>query len=153
MIIIKDVNTVVFTFVSPNKIFERFQNKIMLFSVFVILFYGRTISAGLLEGRCTDPWSQQVDQLRSLFEKNGIEGYIIPSEDSHLSEYVAPEYARREFISGLKGSAGEAVVLNEKAAIKSDSRYCEAIDAHVDCNWETYCPGRALVFLLIITVT
>ena len=39
---------------------------------------------------------------RKLFGTHGIDGYIIPSEDAHLSEYVAPEYARRYFISGLK---------------------------------------------------
>jgi len=95
----------------------------------------------VLNADCTDDWSEQVKELRKLFETHGIDGYIIPSEDAHLSEYVAPEYARRYFISGLKGSAGEAIVLKNSAALKTDSRYCDSIPHQMDCNWETFCPG------------
>ena len=91
--------------------------------------------------KCETDWYQQVKDLRSEMQKYQINGYIIPSEDAHLSEYVAPEYARRAFISGLHGSAGEAVVLESGAALKTDSRYCESVKVEVDCNWNTFCPG------------
>jgi len=60
---------------------------------------------------------------RKLFETYGIDGYIIPSEDAHLSEYVAPEYARRYFISGLK-------VRNLKFSVKNmSSTYSRVVQA------------------------
>ena len=92
-----------------------------------MIFLGIFLVFGLNAQDCTDEWSEQVKELRQVFKNNqillasqseiimktklrklcdtyGIDGYIVPSEDAHLSEYVAPEYARRYFISGLKVS-------------------------------------------------
>ena len=52
-----------------------------------------------------------------------IKAFIIPSTDPHLSEYVAPHWMSREWISGFTGSAGTAVVLMDKAGLWTDSRY------------------------------
>ena len=49
------------------------------------------------------------------------DGYpVIPSEDSHSSEYTSPCDARREYITGFTGSAGCAVVTQDKAALATD---------------------------------
>jgi Xaa-Pro aminopeptidase len=60
---------------------------------------------------------------------------VIPSEDSHSSEYIAPCDARREFISGFSGSAGCAVVTHEKAALATDGRYFNQASKQLDENW------------------
>lgn len=60
---------------------------------------------------------------------------VIPSEDSHASEYIAPCDARREFISGFSGSAGCAVVTREKAALATDGRYFSQASKQLDSNW------------------
>ena len=60
---------------------------------------------------------------------------VIPSEDSHASEYIAPCDARREFISGFSGSAGCAVVTHEKAALATDGRYFNQASKQLDTNW------------------
>lgn len=49
--------------------------------------------------------------------------FIFPSTDAHQSEYVAPHWQGREWISGFNGSAGTAVVTLTKAALWTDSRY------------------------------
>ena len=49
--------------------------------------------------------------------------------------------AYRSLISGLHGSAGDAIVLENGAALKTDSRYCDSIPIEMDCNWTTFCPG------------
>ena len=54
---------------------------------------------------------------------NNIKAFIIPSTDPHLSEYVAPYWMSREWISGFTGSAGTAVILMDKAGLWTDSRY------------------------------
>lgn len=66
---------------------------------------------------------QRIDALRALFENEGIDAFIIPSTDPHLSEYVAPHWQSREWISGFTGSAGTIVVTREKAGLWTDSRY------------------------------
>lgn len=60
---------------------------------------------------------------------------VIPSEDSHSSEYIAPCDARREFISGFSGSAGCAVVTHDKAALATDGRYFNQASKQLDENW------------------
>ncbi|KAF2490398.1 aminopeptidase-like protein [Lophium mytilinum] len=62
--------------------------------------------------------------------------YIVPSEDSHQSEYIAPCDARREYISGFSGSAGTAVVTLEKASLATDGRYFNQAEKQLDTNWE-----------------
>ncbi|RKO87406.1 Creatinase/Prolidase N-terminal domain-containing protein, partial [Blyttiomyces helicus] len=65
----------------------------------------------------------RVAALRSEMASRDINAYIIPSEDSHQSEYIAECDARRAFISGFTGSAGLAVVTTDKAALWTDGRY------------------------------
>ena len=57
------------------------------------------------------------------YRPNKIKAFIIPSTDPHLSEYVAPYWMSREWISGFTGSAGTAVILMDKAGLWTDSRY------------------------------
>lgn len=60
---------------------------------------------------------------------------VIPSEDSHSSEYIAPCDARREFITGFTGSAGCAVVTQDKAALATDGRYFNQAQKQLDKSW------------------
>jgi Xaa-Pro aminopeptidase len=60
---------------------------------------------------------------------------VVPSEDSHSSEYIAPCDARRKFISGFTGSAGTAVVTLDKAALATDGRYFNQAGQQLDTNW------------------
>ena len=67
--------------------------------------------------------NQRIDALRALLKREGIDAFIIPSTDPHLSEYVAPYWKSREWISGFTGSAGTAVITTDKAGLWTDSRY------------------------------
>lgn len=66
---------------------------------------------------------ERIHALRMAFRPNNIKAFIIPSTDPHLSEYVAPYWMSREWISGFTGSAGTAVILMDKAGLWTDSRY------------------------------
>ena len=66
---------------------------------------------------------ERLKALRMLFTANDIKAFIIPSTDPHLSEYVAPHWESREWISGFTGSAGTVVVLQDQAGLWTDSRY------------------------------
>jgi len=56
-------------------------------------------------------------------KEKGLSAFIIPSTDPHLSEYVAPRWQSRKWISGFTGSAGTVVVTFDKAGLWTDSRY------------------------------
>ena len=66
---------------------------------------------------------QRLEALRGLYDAEGISAFIIPSTDPHMSEYVAPHWQSREWISGFTGSAGTAVVTIKEAGLWTDSRY------------------------------
>ncbi|SBW04586.1 aminopeptidase P family protein [uncultured Dysgonomonas sp.] len=66
---------------------------------------------------------KRLNALRRFMEEKGLHAFIIPSTDSHLSEYPALHWASREWISGFTGSAGTVVVTREKAGLWTDSRY------------------------------
>ncbi|WP_455593459.1 aminopeptidase P family protein [Bacteroides sp.] len=67
--------------------------------------------------------NKRIHQLRMWLRSGGIQAFIIPSTDPHLSEYVAPHWKSREWISGFTGSAGTVVVTTNKAGLWTDSRY------------------------------
>ncbi|KAK1598806.1 metallopeptidase family M24 [Colletotrichum navitas] len=77
----------------------------------------------------------RLSRLRELMKERNVDVYVIPSEDSHASEYIAGCDARREFISGFSGSAGCAVVTLGKAALATDGRYFNQASKQLDQNW------------------
>ncbi|KAF9267675.1 Creatinase/aminopeptidase [Marasmius fiardii PR-910] len=80
--------------------------------------------------------TQRLEQLRELMKEHGLDYYVIPTDDAHQSEYVAPVDERRVFISGFTGSAGQAIVSAEKAYLVTDSRYWLQAEREIDNNWE-----------------
>ncbi|ODV59425.1 Creatinase/aminopeptidase [Ascoidea rubescens DSM 1968] len=76
-----------------------------------------------------------LKKLRELMIENGIDVYIIPSEDEHQSEYKSGSDKRREFISGFTGSNGIAVVSLNNAALSTDGRYFLQAESQLDSNW------------------
>ncbi|OAP56630.1 hypothetical protein AYL99_08742 [Fonsecaea erecta] len=79
--------------------------------------------------------TKRLSQLRDLMRQHKVDIYIVPSEDSHQSEYIAPCDARRAYISGFTGSAGTAVITLEKAALSTDGRYFNQASKQLDENW------------------
>ncbi|KAL2412749.1 putative Xaa-Pro aminopeptidase P [Exophiala dermatitidis] len=79
--------------------------------------------------------TKRLAQLRDLMRQHKLDVYIVPSEDSHQSEYIAPCDARRAYISGFTGSAGTAVITLEKAALATDGRYFNQASKQLDSNW------------------
>ncbi len=64
-----------------------------------------------------------LEKLRNCMKEYGIDAYIIPSSDSHQSEYVGEYFKSRAYISGFTGSAGTLVVTMEEAGLWTDGRY------------------------------
>lgn len=66
---------------------------------------------------------EKIEKLRNAMKEKGIDAYIIPSNDPHISEYVPKRWTSRQWISGFTGSAGTVVVTLDEAGLWTDSRY------------------------------
>ena len=62
----------------------------------------------------------------------GIDAYIIPSSDPHISEYVPERYKSVQFLSGFTGSAGTLVITADFAGLWTDFRYFEQAKAQLE---------------------
>lgn len=67
--------------------------------------------------------NERVKTLREELKSNNLDAYIITGTDPHQSEYVAPYWRDRNYISGFSGSAGTVVITKDKAILWTDSRY------------------------------
>ena len=75
---------------------------------------------------------KRVETLRRWMRRQNLDAFIFPSTDPHNGEYVPDHWKGREWISGFNGSAGIAVVTNEKAALWTDSRYFIAAEEQLE---------------------
>lgn len=66
---------------------------------------------------------EKIQALRALMEQHHMDAYLIPTDDSHQSEYVGAHFKTREFITGFTGSAGTAVITKTEACLWTDGRY------------------------------
>jgi len=80
----------------------------------------------------------RLTALRQQLTKDGLDGFVIPISDEHMSEYVGAYAQRLEWLTGFGGSAGTAVVLANKAAIFVDGRYTLQVRDQVDGTLWSY---------------
>ena len=66
---------------------------------------------------------ERIAALRRLMEDRGYDMYLIPTDDSHQSEYVGEHFKARAFITGFTGSSGTAVITQTEAGLWTDGRY------------------------------
>ncbi len=89
--------------------------------------------------------NEKIALLRQEMDKNGLCGYIVPTGDPHISEYLADHYRFRHWISGFTGSAGTFALTHEKSGLWTDGRYY--IQAEIELSgsecelYKAYEPG------------
>jgi len=81
--------------------------------------------------------ADKLSLMRKKMEENGVDVYLIPSDDPHLSEYVPAAYMRRGYLTDFHGSAGTAVVTMDEAYLWTDSRYFNEATLRLDANYWT----------------
>jgi Xaa-Pro aminopeptidase len=67
--------------------------------------------------------NEKITALRTSMKTHQVEAVIISSSDPHLSEYLAPCWQDRLWMTGFTGSAGTAIVTMDHAMLWTDSRY------------------------------
>ncbi|AFD05717.1 aminopeptidase P family protein [Solitalea canadensis] len=82
-------------------------------------------------------YKEKLSAIRSQMEQNGVDAYIIPSSDPHISEYLPDHYKCMEWTSGFSGSAGTLVITADFAGLWTDARYfVQAVDQLKDTGFE-----------------
>lgn len=76
--------------------------------------------------------SEKLQELRTELQNRGLQGYLIPRADEWQGEYVPARAERLSWLTAFTGSAGVAIVLKDKAAVYSDSRYTLQMAQEVD---------------------
>ena len=80
--------------------------------------------------------TDRLAALRAELARRGLDGFVVPLTDEHLSEYVGAYAQRLGWLTGFGGSAGTAVVLAGEAAIFTDGRYTLQVREQVDgADW------------------
>ena len=98
----------------------------------------------------TAPQAERLSALRASLAGAGVDGFVLQRTDQHGSEYLPASEQRLAWLTGFTGSAGEAVVLPEAAAVFTDGRYTVQIGIEVDgdlferCNSGSCPPGKWL---------
>jgi Xaa-Pro aminopeptidase len=65
----------------------------------------------------------RLDELRRAMKEEGLSALLFFGSDPHNSEYAAPRWRDREWVTGFTGSAGTVVLTAGEAALWTDSRY------------------------------
>ena len=82
-------------------------------------------------------YGRRLTALRAQLAANGLDGFVVPLTDEHMSEYVGDYAKRLEWLTGFKGSAGAAAVLAHRAAVFVDGRYTLQVQQQVDgASWD-----------------
>jgi Xaa-Pro aminopeptidase len=78
------------------------------------------------------PVATRVAALRAELKRRGLGGFVVPRADQHQNEYVPACAERLAWLTGFTGSAGLAVVLDDRAALFVDGRYTLQAPEEVD---------------------
>jgi len=81
--------------------------------------------------------SDRLSALRAHLATLDLTGFVVPLTDEYMSEYVGDYAQRLAWLTGFKGSAGNAVVLRDTAAMFTDGRYTLQVREQVDAaDWQ-----------------
>ncbi len=65
----------------------------------------------------------RLKALRARMAEEGVDAYLVPTDDFHASECVGEYFKCRTYITGFTGSAGTVVVTGDMAGLWTDGRY------------------------------
>ncbi|WP_076590212.1 aminopeptidase P family protein [Vibrio ostreicida] len=81
---------------------------------------------------------QRLAAIRHWMAQYDIDGLLIPHEDEFLGEYVPAHNERLHWLTGFTGSAGAAVITQDKAAMFVDGRYTVQVTKEVPAELFEY---------------
>jgi Xaa-Pro aminopeptidase len=94
------------------------------------------------------PLAERLTLLRRELVSLGVDGFLLQRTDEFNSEYLPGSAERMAWLTGFTGSAGQTVVLAERAAVFVDGRYTVQVREEVDssrfdiCHLTEHPPAR-----------
>ncbi|HEX2512244.1 MAG TPA: aminopeptidase P family protein [Xanthobacteraceae bacterium] len=76
----------------------------------------------------------RVAALRAELKRRGLDGFLVPHADRHQSEYLPASEERLAWLTGFTGSAGNALILADRAVLFTDGRYTLQAREQTDPN-------------------
>uniref|UniRef100_A0A915Q3N2 Aminopeptidase P N-terminal domain-containing protein n=1 Tax=Setaria digitata TaxID=48799 RepID=A0A915Q3N2_9BILA len=88
--------------------------------------------------------NKKLDQFRVLFTRHdvikgvggSIDAYLLPSTDSHQSEYISERDFRVRFLTGFSGSNAFALITLTEALVWTDGRYFIQAQNELESGWK-----------------
>ncbi len=77
---------------------------------------------------------QNIEKLQNWLVEKGLAGMVIYSSDEYLNEYTPPSARRLCWATAFSGSVGQAVILQDKAALFIDGRYTTQAHQQADAE-------------------
>ncbi len=74
----------------------------------------------------------RLSAFREELARRSLSGFVVPRADQQQNEYVPPSEERLAWLTGFTGSAGQAIVLPQAAALFVDGRYTLQAAKQVD---------------------
>src|SRR5580692_4990530 len=74
----------------------------------------------------------RLSAFRDELARRNLTGFVVPRADQQQNEYVPPSDERLAWLTGFTGSAGQAIVLMQAAAVFVDGRYTLQAAKQVD---------------------
>jgi Xaa-Pro aminopeptidase len=76
--------------------------------------------------------------LRTFMDKEGLAALLIPNTDEFQGEYIAPHARRLTWLTEFTGSAGFAIITQDKATFFTDGRYMLQAKKQLPTGYELY---------------
>jgi Xaa-Pro aminopeptidase len=76
--------------------------------------------------------AERLATLRAAMARHGIDAFIVPSSDPHISEYLPARWKGREWLSGFTGSVGTFIATRDFAGVWTDGRYYTQAEQELD---------------------
>ena len=76
--------------------------------------------------------ASRVAELRTELKRLWLDGFVVPRADRQQNEYLPASEERLAWLTGFTGSAGTAVILDDRAALFVDGRYTVQANTQVD---------------------
>ena len=75
---------------------------------------------------------ERIAAFRAKMAQENMAVVVVPTADSHASEYLADHFMTRKWLCGFTGSAGTLVVGEKEAALFTDGRYFIQAERQLD---------------------
>lgn len=82
---------------------------------------------------------EKLAEFRKVMKNKGIDYYLVPTCDYHMSEYICPHFEGRMFLSGFSGDAGTLLIGRKDAYLWTDGRFFTQAEEQLDGSGITLC--------------